>query len=253
MKVSIVTVVYNRVKTIERAINSVLQQTYPHIEYIVIDGASTDGTVNVIDKFKGEIDQIVSEKDKGMYDALNKGIQLATGDLVGILHADDEFTNETIIQKVVDVFQQSSHIDCVYGDVGFVRENQPDKIIRYFSSSIFRPSLFQYGFMPAHPTFFCYKKFFDLYGYYRTDLEIAADFDLLLRYLKKHDLKSQYIPNMLVRMNIGGKSTRGLQSTIRINKELKQILSEHNIPSSYLRLYSRYLIKVQEFWKNKNK
>ncbi len=117
MKVSIVTVVYNRVKTIERAINSVLQQTYPHIEYIVIDGASTDGTVNVIDKFKGEIDQIVSEKDKGMYDALNKGIQLATGDLVGILHADDEFTNETIIQKVVDVFQQSSHIDCVYGDV----------------------------------------------------------------------------------------------------------------------------------------
>lgn len=253
MKVSIVTVVYNRVKTIERAINSVLQQTYPHIEYIVIDGASTDGTVNVIDKFKGEIDQIVSEKDKGMYDALNKGIQLATGDLVGILHADDEFTNETIIQKVVDVFLQSSHIDCVYGDVGFVRENQPDKIIRYFSSSIFRPCLFQYGFMPAHPTFFCYKKFFDLYGYYRTDLEIAADFDLLLRYLKKHGLKSQYIPNMLVRMNIGGKSTRGLQSTIRINKELKQILSEHNIPSSYLRLYSRYLIKVQEFWKNKNK
>ncbi len=215
MKVSIVTVVYNRVKTIERAINSVLQQTYPHIEYIVIDGASTDGTVNVIDKFKGEIDQIVSEKDKGMYDELNKGIQLDTGDLVGIIHADDEFTNETIIQKVVDVFQQSSHIDCVYGDVGFVRENQPDKIIRYFSSSIFRPSLFQYGFMPAHPTFFCYKKFFDLYGYYRTDLEIAADFDLLLRYLKKHDLKSQYIPNMLVRMNIGGKSTRGLQSTIR--------------------------------------
>jgi glycosyltransferase involved in cell wall biosynthesis len=253
LKISIITVVFNRVKTVERAIQSVLHQSYNDIEYIVVDGASTDGTVDVIEKYKNRIHTIVSEKDKGMYDALNKGIKLATGDIVGILHADDEFADETIIQQVVDVFLQNKHTDCVYGDVGFVKEEDPQKIVRYYSSAIFHPRLFKYGFMPAHPTFFCYKKFFDLYGYYRTDLEIAADFDLLLRYLKKFTLQSVYIPQMLVRMNMGGKSTKGLSSTIRINKEIKQILKEHKMPSGYLRLYSRYFIKVQEFWKNKNK
>ncbi|MBS4065374.1 MAG: glycosyltransferase [Chitinophagaceae bacterium] len=253
LKISIITVVFNRVKTVERAIQSVLNQSYNDIEYIVVDGASTDGTVDVIEKYKDRIHTIVSEKDKGMYDALNKGIKLATGDIVGILHADDEFADETIIQQVADVFLQNKHTDCVYGDVGFVKEEDPQKIVRYYSSAIFHPKLFKYGFMPAHPTFFCYKKFFDLYGFYRTDLEIAADFDLLLRYLKKFTLQSVYIPQMLVRMNMGGKSTKGLSSTIRINKEIKQILKEHKMPSGYLRLYSRYFIKVQEFWKNKNK
>lgn len=251
LKISIITVVFNRVKTVERAIQSVLNQSYNDIEYIVVDGASTDGTIDIIERYKQRIHTIVSEKDKGMYDALNKGIKLATGDIVGILHADDEFADETILQQVADVFLQNKHTDCVYGDVGFVKEEDPGKIIRYYSSSIFHPKLFKYGFMPAHPTFFCYKKFFDLYGFYRTDLEIAADFDLLLRYLKKFTLQSVYIPQMLVRMNMGGKSTKGLSSTIRINKEIKQILKEHKMPSGYLRLYSRYFIKVQEFWKNK--
>lgn len=251
LKISIITVVFNRAKTIERAVQSVLKQSYNNIEYIVVDGASNDGTMTVIEQYRDRIHTIVSEKDKGMYDALNKGIKLATGDIVGILHADDEFTDETIIQQVADVFRQNKHTDCVYGDVGFVKEEEPDKIIRYYSSSIFHPKLFKYGFMPAHPTFFCYKKFFDLYGFYRTDLEIAADFDLLLRYLKKFTLKSVYIPKMLVRMNMGGKSTNGLSSTFKINRELKRILKENKMPSSYLRLYSRYFIKVQEFWKNK--
>jgi glycosyltransferase involved in cell wall biosynthesis len=253
LKISIITVVFNRVRTIERAINSVLQQTYSNIEYIIVDGASTDSTMTVIEKYRQKIHTIVSEKDKGMYDALNKGIQLATGDIVGILHADDEFTNETILEQIAETFQQNKNILCVYGDVGFVKEDKPGKIIRYYSSSIFKPALFKYGFMPAHPAFFCYKKMFDLYGYYRIDMDIAADFDLLLRFLKKENLPFLYIPRMLVRMNTGGKSTRGLQSTIKINKELKQILTEHGLPSSYLRLYSRYLIKVQEYWKMKNK
>ncbi|HEX4957159.1 MAG TPA: glycosyltransferase family 2 protein [Lacibacter sp.] len=250
-KISIITVVFNRVATIERAIQSVLSQSYNDIEYIVVDGASTDGTVQVIEKYKDRIHTLVSEKDNGMYDALNKGIQLATGDIVGILHADDAFAHSEVISTIADVFLQNKYTDCVYGDVGFVKEDDPQKIVRYYSSAIFHPKLFKYGFMPAHPTFFCYKKFFDLYGYYRTDLEIAADFDLLLRYLKKFTLQSVYIPQMLVRMNMGGKSTRGLASTIKINQELKRILKEHKMPASYLRLYARYVIKVQEFWKNK--
>lgn len=252
LKISIVTVVYNREKTIERALQSVLQQTYPHIEYIVIDGASTDGTMEVVHKYAHKISKVVSEKDKGMYDALNKGIQAATGDVIGILHADDVFADDTIVQQVVDTLEAQPHIDCLYGDVGFVKEDNPNKIVRYYSSAIFNPSLFKYGFMPAHPTFFCYRKLFDLYGYYRTDLDIAADFDLLLRYLKKYSIQSVYLPKMLVRMNLGGKSTKGLGSTLTINKEIKQVLINHKMPASYWRLYSRYFIKVQEFWKNKN-
>jgi len=251
MKVSIITVVYNREKTIERSIQSVLNQTYKNIEYIIIDGASADGTMQIVQQYKDQIATIISEKDEGMYDALNKGIKAATGDVVGILHADDEFASATIIEKVVEQLQSNASTDAVYGDVGFVKEEQPEKIVRYYSSAIFQPKLFTWGFMPAHPTFFCYRKFFGLYGLYRTDLEIAADFDLLVRYLRKHELRTVYIPEMLVKMNMGGKSTSGLSSTLKINREIKQILSEQQLPSSYLRLYARYFIKVLEYWQKR--
>lgn len=251
MKVSIITVVYNREATIERAIRSVLNQSYQQIEYIVIDGASTDATMEVVKQYSDRIATIVSEKDKGMYDALNKGIQLATGDIVGILHADDEFTNEQVIQTIVEKFLENPVVDAVYADVGFVHADQSHKIIRYYSSAIFKTNLFKFGFMPAHPTFFCYRRFFTQFGTYRTDLEIAADFDLLLRFLRKHKLFTVYIPEMLVKMNMGGKSTNGISSTIKINKELKQILKEHQLPSSYIRLYSRYFVKVSEFLRKK--
>jgi glycosyltransferase involved in cell wall biosynthesis len=247
MKVSIITVVYNRAATIERAIRSVLNQSYQQIEYIIIDGASTDTTMGVVEKYRDRITTIVSEKDKGMYDALNKGIRLATGDIVGILHADDEFTNDQVIHTVVSKFQENPVVDAVYGDVGFVHADHAHKIVRYYSSAIFKTNLFKWGFMPAHPTFFCYRRFFEQFGYYRTDLEIAADFDLLLRFLRKHELFTVYIPEMLVKMNMGGKSTNGISSTIQINKELKKILAEHQMPSSYLRLYARYFVKVSEF------
>lgn len=247
MKVSIITVVFNREKTIERSIQSVLNQSYKNIEYIIIDGASKDGTMKIVHAYKDRIAVIVSEKDKGMYDALNKGIKAATGDVVGILHADDEFASSAIIEKVVEQLQSNTATDAVYGDVGFIKEEQPDKIVRYYSSAIFKTSLFKWGFIPAHPTFFCYRKFFDLYGFYRTDLDIAADFDLLVRYLYQHQLRTEYIPEMLVKMNLGGKSTSGISSTLKINRELKKILSEYQLPSSYLRLYARYFIKVLEY------
>lgn len=251
MKVSIITVVYNRAATIERAIRSVLDQSYQNIEYVIVDGNSTDGTMSVVDQYRNEIATIISEKDEGMYDALNKGIKAATGDIVGILHADDEFAHEHVIEQIVRKFESNPVIEAMYGDVGFVHAEQPHKIIRYYSSAIFKTNLFQWGFMPAHPTFFCYRRFFEQFGYYRTDLEIAADFDLLLRFLLKHKLYAVYIPEMLVRMNMGGKSTNGISSTIKINKELKQILKEHQLPSSYVRLYARYFVKVWEFGRKK--
>lgn len=251
MKISIITVVYNRAATIERAIRSVLGQSYNNIEYIIVDGASKDGTTEIIQQYKERIHTIVSEKDNGMYDALNKGIRLATGDVVGILHADDEFANDQVIATIANRFSANVEVEAVYGDVGFVRKDQDDKIVRYYSSAIFRTKLFTWGFMPAHPTFFCYRRFFEEFGYYRTDLQIAADFDLLLRFLRKHQLYAVYIPEMLVKMNMGGKSTNGLSSTLRINKEIKQILKDHQLPSSYVRLYARYFVKVWEFGRRK--
>jgi hypothetical protein len=136
----------------------------------------------------------------------------------------------------------------LFGDVGFVRSNEPDKIVRYFSSSIFKLNRFKLGIMPAHPTFYCYKKYFDQYGDYRTDLEITSDFDLLLRFLYKHQLRYKYLSQIMVLMNLGGKSTSGIASTIKINKENRKVLREHGIKSSFLHLYSRYFIKIREFF-----
>ena len=248
MKISLITVVYNRAATIERTILSVLDQSYADVEYIVVDGASTDGTLDVIRKYENRISRIISEKDNGVYDAINKGIKTATGTLIGILHADDRFAHKDVLSQIAETFHNNPATDCLFGDVGFVRSNEPDKIVRYFSSSIFKLNRFKLGIMPAHPTFYCYKKYFDQYGDYRTDLEITSDFDLLLRFLYKHQLRYLYLPQIMVLMNLGGKSTSGLSSTIKINKENRKVLREHGIKSSYIHLYSRYLIKIREWF-----
>ena len=248
MKISLITVVYNRVATIELTIRSVLEQSYTDVEYIVVDGASTDGTLDVIRKYENSISKIISEKDKGVYDAINKGLSIATGTVVGILHADDRFAHKEVLSQIANAFINNPGTDCIFGDVGFVKSNQPDKIIRNFSSSIFKLNRFKLGIMPAHPTFYCYKKYFDQYGGYRTDLEISADFDLLLRFLYKQRLRYYYLPQILVLMNLGGKSTSGLNSTFKINMENRKVLREHGIKSSFLHLYSRYLIKIKEFF-----
>ena len=248
MKISLITVVYNRAATIERTILSVLQQTYPHIEYIVVDGASTDGTLSIIHQYSHRIHQIISEKDKGVYDAINKGIQRGTGEIIGVLHADDSFAHNDVIKNIAEAFANHQDIDCLFGDIAFVDKTNPEKILRYYASSIFHPDRFNLGIIPAHPSFYCYKKFFDQHGLYRTDLEIAADFDLLLRLLKIHQLRYIYLPQRMVNMHLGGKSTSGIKSTLRINREIRQVLREYKIPSSYLHLYSRYFLKVREFF-----
>jgi len=248
LRISLITVVYNRAATIERTILSVFEQSYTDVEYILVDGASTDGTLDVIRKYENRISRIISEKDNGVYDAINKGIKAATGTLIGILHADDRFAHKDVLAQIAETFHSNPDTDCLFGDVGFVRSNEPDKIVRYFSSSIFKLNRFKLGIMPAHPTFYCYKKYFDQYGDYRTDLEITSDFDLLLRFLYKHQLRYKYLSQIMVLMNLGGKSTSGIASTIKINKENRKVLREHGIKSSYFHLYSRYLIKIKEYF-----
>jgi len=218
LKISIITVVYNNAETIKDAIESVLNQTYKNIEYIIVDGGSTDGTVEIVQSYGDKITKFVSEKDNGLYDAMNKGIGLSTGDVVGILNSDDFYKSNDILEIVANEFM-SKDIDCLYGDLEYVDDNDTSKVIRYWKSKPFKDGLFQKGWHPAHPTFFVKRVCYEKYGVFNLDFKIAADYELMLRFLERHWLKSSYIPKTFVKMRVGGKSNRSLSNIIRANLE----------------------------------
>lgn len=249
MKISLITACYNSESHIQAAIESVLSQTYPNIEYIVVDGKSTDKTVDIIKRCElrfgnGRL-KWLSERDNGMYDALNKGIRMASGEIIGILHSDDFYNYPNCIEAAAQVFEDPS-IDACFADVRFVRPNRLDKTVRYYSSARFEPSQFRYGFMPAHPTFFVRKKYFDEIGYYKTDYQIASDFELLMRFLYTHRLKYQYIPMDMITMRTGGKSTRSLKSNYILNKEIVRACKENGIYTNLFILLLKYFQKIFE-------
>jgi len=218
LKVSIITACLNNASTIESTMQSVFSQDYPNIEYIVIDGVSTDGTLDIIDKYKSKISAFVSEKDKGIYYALNKGLDRATGDVVGFLHADDFYPNKDTISKVVKAFE-TNNVECVYGDLQYVDRENPAKIVRNWKSEPYYVGIFLKGFMPPHPSFFMKKKWYDAYGKFSTEFTISADYELMLRMLHKHKLSVHYIPEVLTKMRTGGESNKSLSNRIRANKE----------------------------------
>lgn len=249
MKISLITITYNSEKTLSNTIQSVLEQTYYNIEYIIVDGDSKDNTVSIIKKYESQFNgriKWISEPDKGLYDAMDKGIRMATGDIVGILNSDDFFTSNNILQKVVDAFQQDRSLDAVYGDVHFVHPSNLNKCVRYYSSKIFKRDLMKMGFMPAHPSFYIRKECFDKYGSYRTDYKIAADFEFLLRVIYKAKIKTKYLPIDMVTMRTGGASTSGLESHKRIMKEHLRAFRENGIYTNKLLLSLRYIYKVKE-------
>ena len=247
MKISIITVTYNSEKTIADTIESVLKQTYKDIEYIIIDGKSTDNTINIIKRyaslFKNRI-KWISEKDKGIYDAMNKGIQLATGEIVGTLNADDYFTNDKIIELIYKEFDNHKEIQAIYGDVHFVNPNNLQKCVRYYSSKFFKPYLMKLGFMPAHPSFYIKKECCTQYGLYKTDYKIAADFEFLLRLIYINKISTKYIPVDMVTMRTGGISTSGYKSHILITKEHLKAFKENNVKSNIFLLSLRYIYKI---------
>ncbi|MFC2152107.1 glycosyltransferase family 2 protein [Bacteroidota bacterium] len=249
MKVSIITVVFNNVLTIKTAIESVLNQTYKNIEYIIIDGASADGTLEQIKLYRDKVDKIVSEPDKGIYNAMNKGIRLATGDIIGILNADDFFSNNQVIQKVVEAFA-IQETDTIFGDVQFINSSNENKIVRYYSSKRFKPQMFKYGFMPAHPSFYAKKELFEKFGYYKEDYLIAADYELLIRFLYKEKLKYRYIETPFVTMRTGGVSNKSLKSRFVLNKEIIRACKENGIRTNSFKIYSKYFRKVFELTGN---
>ena len=242
MKVTIITVVWNNRETIDGAIKSVLSQTYKDIEYIIVDGLSTDGTVDIIKSYGNKISKFLSESDKGLYDAMNKGIGLANGDIIGILNSDDFYIDSSVIERVVKEFEEKN-VECVYGDLIYVKPENLDKIVRYYDSSNFNPSKFAYGWMPAHPTVFLKKYIYKKYGIFRTDLKIAADFDILARFLFTHKVSYSYIQEVLVKMRTGGIST-SLNSIWYISIEQLKACRTNNIDTNIFKILSKYFTKA---------
>jgi glycosyltransferase involved in cell wall biosynthesis len=231
---------------IKDAISSVLNQTYKNIEYIVIDGLSEDGTVDVIESYGAKITKFISEKDDGIYDAMNKGIALATGDIVGILNSDDFYIDDKVIEKIVKEFENNK-IDSVYADLIFVKPEELERTVRYYDSSYFNPEKFAYGWMPAHPTFFVKKWVYDKYGVFRTDLIIAADFDLLLRFLYTQKISYSYLQEVLVKMRLGGVST-SFKSIWVNNVEQLRVCKDNGVKTNFFKILFKYIKKIPGYF-----
>jgi glycosyltransferase involved in cell wall biosynthesis len=249
--VSIITVSLNSVKTISDTIESVLSQTYSDIEYIILDGSSSDGTAELVKSFGKRISKFISEPDNGIYDAINKGIRLATGNIVGILNSDDFFFSNDIIEKIAASFNKYE-IDAVFGDAQFVDPVDPSKIVRYYSSKYFNISKFKFGYMPAHPSFYVKREFFEKLGYYKVDYKIAADFELLVRFLYINQIKYKYLEIPFISMRTGGISNRSIHSKYILNKEIARACKENGIKTNYFFIYSKYFSKLFEFMFNNN-
>ncbi len=218
MKVSVITVCLNSVKTIEETLRSVQSQNHTDIEHIVIDGGSVDGTVEILKAYKDSIYKFISEPDEGIYDAMNKGIKLATGDMVGFLNSGDFYADKNVIGRIVEV-TKVNNVDCCYGDLEYVAKNNPSKTVRRWKSQPYQSELFKKGWHPPHPTFFAKKIIFDKYGGFDVNYDIGADYELMLRFLEKHHINSCYIPSVLVKMRTGGKSNKNLWQIIKANME----------------------------------
>lgn len=244
--VSIITVVRNGAKTLADCIISVQSQSYP-IEYIVIDGASSDNTLGIINDYRSGISKIISEPDSGIYDAMNKGIAMATGDIIGILNADDIYINAQVIEKVAAAFDAFS-IDSLFADLVFVRPENLDKIVRFYSASDFSVLKFALGWMPPHPTFFVKRECYEKYGVFKTDYEIAADFELMTRFLVKHSVSYYYLPEVIIKMRTGGISTKSLKSNIILNNEIMRACAENGITTNIFKVYSKYFSKCRQLF-----
>lgn len=217
MKVSIITVSLNNAEYIETCIQSVINQDYENIEYIVIDGDSTDGTLDTLGKYGSRISRLVSEPDNGMYDALNKGLCLASGEIVGLLHADDIFAHANVLSKVATILRDPQ-VDACYGDLLYVSRNDSNQIVRYWKSGPYNPRRFYRGWMPPHPAFFVKRSICEKYGMFNLALGSAADYELMLRFLLKNSITCTYIPEVLVKMRTGGQSNASLRNRIRAHR-----------------------------------
>jgi glycosyltransferase len=258
MKVSIITVSYNSAKTISDTISSVQKQTYKNIEYIVVDGNSTDGTTEIVSQFvdamqvrsegasQGVVTKFLCERDKGIYDAMNKGLALATGDIIGVLNSDDFYCAEDVIEQVVLAFQKNNS-DCLYGDLNYVDPTDTNKIVRKWRSGDYNRENFLKGWMPPHPTFFVKKSCYEKFGTFDTHFKSAADYELMLRFLFKESCSAQYLPTVLIHMRAGGVSNVSLRNRIRANREDRLAWKINGLKPKWFTLLRKPLSKLIQY------
>lgn len=246
MKISLITVVYNGEAFLKDCIESVVAQSYNNIEYIVVDGKSTDNTWNIIEGYKGSIHKFISEKDEGLYDAINKGIKLATGEIVGILNADDMFASDVVLERVAEIFIQNPKLDAVYGDLNYIHPDTQEITRKWESRQITSVDI-KKGWMPAHPTLYLRKELFEKFGSYALDLGTTADYDLILRYFHKHKIKAHYLPILMVNMRVGGLSNQSFNSRYLAFINDYKALKRNEIPNPILTILRKKLSKLVQF------
>lgn len=246
MKVSIITATYNSEKYLADCIQSVRRQTYGNIEHIIIDGKSTDGTVKIIQENADSIACWISETDRGMYDAINKGIKLATGDIIGVLNSDDMLASADVIMDIVACFDETG-TDSIYGDLVYVDQANPRKVLRYWKGLTYKRFRFNYGWMPAHPTFYMRRELIDQFGAYENHYYTAADYEFMARYLYRHKVSSFYLPKMIVKMRNGGISNNNMRSRFRANRRDYLAMKKNKIPAAFFVSILKPLIKLPQY------
>lgn len=244
LKVSIITVCYNCIDTIENTLKSVFNQRYENIEYIVIDGLSDDGTIQIINKYKSKIDKIISEKDTGIYNAINKGIKLASGDIISLIHSDDIFTSDDIIEEVVNQFKKKKTLDLLIADTAYKKNINDSKIIRYYPANNFFPWMLRIGYSPPHVSSFFSNKAIKLIGLYSEDYKIAGDFEYFLRFFLKNNLTYKKINHCYIFMTSGGKSGKNFKSYITSSIEINNALKKNNFYSNIFLTFLRFPFKL---------
>lgn len=248
MKVSIITVSYNSAATIEDTIRSVVSQTYSNIEYIIIDGASKDRTSEIVQSYQSGVSVFLSEKDKGIYDAMNKGVALAKGDIIGILNSDDFYSDENVISDVVRQMQESG-ADVLYADLDYVDQQDTKKVVRRWKAGAYREGIFKQGWMPPHPTFFIRREAYEKFGTYNLTLRSAADYELMLRMLHKHKLRVTYLSRTIIHMRTGGQSNVTLKNRIKANMEDRLAWKMNDLKPGWFTLTWKPLRKLGQFWR----
>jgi len=247
MTISIITATFNSEVTVRDTLRSVSSQDYKHVEHIIIDGLSKDNTLSIVQEFP-HVKEVLSEKDDGIYDAMNKGIARVKGDIVGILNSDDLYATPKVLSLIAEVFERTG-CDAIYGDLLYVDQSDINKVIRYWKSGPYKPGAFKWGWMPPHPTFFVRRELYKKWGGFDLRLTTSADYELMLRFIHKHNIKLEYIPTILVKMRMGGVSNNSLSNRLKANSEDKLAWGFNNLHPFWFTLYLKPLKKITQFIK----
>ncbi len=246
MRISLVTPAFNSARTIRDTLLSIQAQDYPDIEHIIVDGVSKDNTLDIISEFP-HVSRLISEPDRGLYDAMNKGLRLASGDVVGIINSDDFYTGPHVIRKVAEKMNETG-ADALYADLEYVGVSNINRVVRTWKAGHFTPRFFYNGWMPPHPTFFVRRELYDRYGLFNPDFRFSADYELMLRFLLRHNIPVCYLPEVIVRMRVGGASNASILNRLRANREDRLAWKINGLRPHFYTLYLKPLSKVGQYW-----